>query len=56
MTTLGEQIKDQAQEKALNINYYTFYRDPRELPNGTIKASSKTGMIKTGFRPSDDAN
>jgi meiotically up-regulated gene 157 (Mug157) protein len=26
------------------------------LPNGTIKSSSKTGMIKTGFRPSDDPN
>ena len=26
------------------------------MANGVIKPSSSTGMIKTGFRPSDDPN
>lgn len=56
MTTLEEQSKDQAQEQEKKVDYYTFYRDARELAGGKIKQSSYTGMIKTGFRPSDDPN
>jgi len=40
----------------MKVDYYTFYRDARELAGGKIKQSSYTGMIKTGFRPSDDPN
>lgn len=56
MTTLDEQSKDSAYEKQNKANFYTFYRDARELAGGIIKPSSRTGMIKTGFRPSDDPN
>ena len=56
MTTLEEQTKDQAQQQEKKVDYYTFYRDARELAGGKIKSSSYTGMIKTGFRPSDDPN
>lgn len=56
ITTLDEQSKDQAYEQEKKIDFYTFYRDVRELAGGKIKPSSYTGMIKTGFRPSDDPN
>lgn len=54
--TLEEQSKDSAYEKRLRTNYYTFYRNANELKEGKIRPSFATGMIKTGFRPSDDAN
>ncbi len=56
VTTLDEQVKDQKYEMERKVDFYTFYRDARELAGGKIKPSSTTGMIKTGFRPSDDAN
>ncbi len=37
-------------------NFYTFYRSSEELPGGTIPAAVYTGMVKTGFRPSDSPN
>lgn len=37
-------------------NFYTFKRNSDELPGGTIKRAVYTGMIKTGFRPSDSPN
>jgi meiotically up-regulated gene 157 (Mug157) protein len=56
LTTLDEQAKDDKYEKTNNITFYTFYRDVRELASGQIKPSASTGMIRTGFRPSDDPN
>ena len=56
LTTLDEQVKDDKYEKTNNVTFYTFYRDARELAGGKIKPSGSTGMIRTGFRPSDDPN
>ncbi len=56
MTVIDEQTKDHAYEKESKKKFYTFYRDSKELADGQIKPSFSTGMIKTGFRPSDDAN
>lgn len=56
ITTLEEQRKDQHFEKNKGTTSYTFVRNANELTDGKIKPSFATGMIKTGFRPSDDAN
>lgn len=40
----------------MKVNFYTFYRGGNELKDGKIRPSYRTGMIKTGFRPSDDPN
>lgn len=56
MSTVDEQTKDMYYEKQNHKKFYTFYREPRELERGEIKPSFETGMIKTGFRPSDDPN
>ena len=56
VSVMEEQINDEAYEKDHNSTFYTFYRNERELDGGHIKPSKKTGMIKTGFRPSDDPN
>lgn len=55
-TLIDEQTKDDRYEKNLKKSFYTFYRDQNELKGGHIVVSYETGMIKTGFRPSDDAN
>lgn len=56
LTTLDEQANDSAFEKNMGRDYYTFKRSNEELPNGVIKTAVYTGMIKTGFRPSDSPN
>lgn len=56
VAVLDEQSKDTKFEKDTNKNYYTFKRSNEELPGGTIKTAFYTGMIKTGFRPSDSPN
>jgi len=56
LSALEEQTKDEIYEKENNSTFYTFYRDSRELAGGHIKPSRRTGMVKTGFRPSDDPN
>ncbi len=56
MSVVDEQTKDSRYEKENKRKFYAFFREPRELPNGDISPSSATGMIKTGFRPSDDPN
>lgn len=56
MSVISEQTRDDIYEKDQKKLFYTFFRDGRELPEGRMKASSATGLIKTGFRPSDDAN
>ena len=40
----------------MNTLFYTFYRTFTELKDGKIMPAYGTGMIKTGFRPSDDPN
>ena len=54
VTIFEEQTHDELYEIENNSTFYTFYRDQRELPKGRINPSRRTGMIKTGFRPSDD--
>ncbi len=54
--TLEEQTKDNNYERRISSSTYTFSRNVNELKDGKIKPSFATGMIKTGFRPSDDAN
>jgi hypothetical protein len=56
MTVIDQQTKDHAYERDSKRKFYTFYRDAKELADGQIKQSFSTGMIKTGFRPSDDPN
>ena len=56
MGVVDEQTKDLRYEKDNKRKFYTFYREPRELAGGEIKPAFETGMIKTGFRPSDDPN
>jgi meiotically up-regulated gene 157 (Mug157) protein len=56
LAVLDEQTNDSDFEKKLGKNYYTFKRSNEELPNGVIKTAVYTGMIKTGFRPSDSPN
>lgn len=56
MTTVEQQTKDSAYEKRRKSLFYTFYRTPTELRDGTIRPAFGTGMVKTGFRPSDDPN
>ena len=56
LQTLEEQVEDMTYEKNLNQQFYTFRRVENELKKGVIQPSFKTGMIKTGFRPSDDPN
>jgi meiotically up-regulated gene 157 (Mug157) protein len=56
MGVVDEQTKDLRYEQENKRKFYTFYREPRELAGGEIKPSFDTGMIKTGFRPSDDPN
>lgn len=56
MSVVDEQTKDSNYERVANKKFYTFYRIPTELEGGEIKPSFETGMIKTGFRPSDDPN
>ena len=56
MRAVDEQMKDSEYEKARDVPFYTFYRTPTQLQSGHIKRAFATGMIKTGFRPSDDPN
>lgn len=56
MTTIEQQVKDSDYQKRRNTLFYTFYRTPTQLRDGVIKKAYGTGMIKTGFRPSDDPN
>ena len=56
VSVFEEQINDEQYEKENKMPFYTFYRDAKELAGGHIRPSKRTGMIKTGFRPSDDPN
>jgi uncharacterized protein len=56
LTLLDEETQDSAAEARQGKNFYTFYRSKEELPNGTIANAVQTGMVKTGFRPSDSPN
>jgi len=56
LSLIDEQTKDTAFEKKLGKRYYTFYRSDEELPGGGIAYAVYTGMVKTGFRPSDSPN
>ena len=49
-------MKDTAYEERRKSSFYSFYRTATELQNGHIKKAFGNGMIKTGFRPSDDPN
>ena len=51
-------MRDTADEVKMGKRYYTFarYQNDEELPGGNIKPAQRTGMIKTGFRPSDSPN
>lgn len=50
-----ESEQDDATEH-LNGVTYTFKRDMRELPMEKMASGSKNGMVRSAFRPSDDAN
>ena len=56
MTLIDEETKDDEFEKKQGQMYYSFYRDSSELPGGKIRYAVATGMVKTGFRPSDSPN
>jgi meiotically up-regulated gene 157 (Mug157) protein len=56
LSVLDEQTNDSSFEQKMGKNFYTFKRSSEELPGGTIKRAVYTGMIKTGFRPSDSPN
>mgnify|MGYP000619180773 CR=1 FL=1 len=54
MNTVEEQAKDTNYEKNLKVSFYTFYRTATELERGHMQNAWGTGMIKAGFRPSDE--
>jgi len=56
VTLIDEETKDDDYETNQGRKFYTFYRDGNELPGGKIKFAVYTGMVKTGFRPSDSPN
>lgn len=56
LAVLDEQTHDSTFEQKMGKSYYTFKRSNEELPGGVIKNAVYTGMIKTGFRPSDSPN